>query len=303
MRRTVKVWLWVSAALVLAGCVLFAGVMTMLKWDFSKLSTVKYETNTYGIGSTFTGISVDTNTADVTLLISDNGACKVVCRENPSEKHQVTVEGDTLVVRMVDSRRWYEFIGIHSGSPGITVYLPEKDYRSLRIHGSTGDVELQAGLSFENAMIALNTGDIRISGMRAGSMDLVASTGRVVASDITCEGNFGIRVSTGKTTVTDVRCGKFTSTGNTGDLEMRNLIAGETIGIERTTGDVRMESCDAPAISVKTDTGSVTGSLLSGKVFDVRTDTGRVDVPRSGNDGMCEITTDTGDIRITVEGY
>ena len=53
-------------------------------------------------------------------------------------------------------------------------------------------------------------------------------------------------------------------------------------------------------LGVSTDTGDVTGSLLSAKVFVVTTDTGTVQVPKSTAGGRCEISTDTGDIRITV---
>ena len=41
MKKSTKVWLLIAACLVLVGSLLFVGVMTMLKWDFSKLSTVK----------------------------------------------------------------------------------------------------------------------------------------------------------------------------------------------------------------------------------------------------------------------
>ena len=51
---------------------------------------------------------------------------------------------------------------------------------------------------------------------------------------------------------------------------------------------------------VTTSTGEVTGSLRSEKVFITRSDTGRQDVPKSVTGGRCEITTDTGDIEITV---
>jgi tRNA pseudouridine55 synthase len=53
---------------------------------------------------------------------------------------------------------------------------------------------------------------------------------------------------------------------------------------------------------VKTDTGDVTGSLLTGKTFIPHSDTGKVVLPDSTLGGRCEITTDTGDIRITVDG-
>ena len=57
---------------------------------------------------------------------------------------------------------------------------------------------------------------------------------------------------------------------------------------------------DAEAIFVQTDTGDVTGSLLTEKVFSTRTGTGRVSVPQSVTGGRCEISTDTGDIRIEI---
>ena len=71
--------------------------------------------------------------------------------------------------------------------------------------------------------------------------------------------------------------------------------------IKRSTGKVEFNQCDADTIYVKTNTGSVTGSLLSEKVFITDTDTGKVDVPKTITGGRCEITTDTGNIIISVE--
>lgn len=53
MKTRTKVWLIIAASLVLTGCILFAGVMTALKWDFMELATVKYETNIYEISEAF----------------------------------------------------------------------------------------------------------------------------------------------------------------------------------------------------------------------------------------------------------
>ena len=56
MKKATKGWLITAAFLVLGGCSLFAGLLTALKWDFSKLSTVGYETNKYEIGEAFGNI-------------------------------------------------------------------------------------------------------------------------------------------------------------------------------------------------------------------------------------------------------
>jgi hypothetical protein len=123
----------------------------------------------------------------------------------------------------------------------------------------------------------------------------------VVLLASTCEGSVKISVSTGKTVVSGVRCQDLISDGNTGDMILNDVIATGKFEIERDTGDVRFDRCDAGRIKVETDTGDVRGSLLSDKLFFVETDTGHIDVPKTTTGGNCEITTDTGDIRISIE--
>ena len=110
-------------------------------------------------------------------------------------------------------------------------------------------------------------------------------------------------VSTGKTKLSDVTCKNLISTGSTGDITLTDVIATERFDIERSTGDVEMEACDAASLIILTDTGEVEGSLLSDKVFVVRTDTGDIDVPKTTSGGICEITTDTGDVEIYIKLY
>jgi DUF4097 and DUF4098 domain-containing protein YvlB len=81
---------------------------------------------------------------------------------------------------------------------------------------------------------------------------------------------------------------------------MKNLTAKEKLSIERSTGDVIFEGCDAGEIYVKTDTGDVKGTLLSEKVFLTDTDTGKISVPKTITGGRCEVSTDTGDIELSI---
>ena len=99
----------------------------------------------------------------------------------------------------------------------------------------------------------------------------------------------------------DVQCRHLLSDGDTGDMTLRNVVVGKTLSIERSTGGITFDKCDAAEMVVKTDTGDVKGSLLSDKVFLAQSDTGRVDVPGTASGGTCEITTDTGHIHITIE--
>ncbi len=319
MRKTTKIWLVIGTFLVFVGLTMFAVVMSEYKWDFHKLSTGKYETNTYEIGGEFSNVSINTDTADIMFALSDDGKCRVECYEEEKAKHSVVTQEDTLVINMIDEKSWYDYIGIHFSSPKITVYLPKSEYTSLLIHEDTGDVEIPKDFTFKFVDISLSTGDVdccasasemiivktstgdvRVKNISAGSLDLSASTGKVTVSGVTCEGDITVGVSTGKAYLADIACKSVISSGNTGDISLNSVIATEKFFIERSTGDVIFKGSDAAEIFIETDTGDVSGTLLSDKFFITETDTGRVDVPKSVTGGKCEISTDTGNIKIDV---
>lgn len=319
MSKAAIVWLIVAAALVFLSMVFFVITMSMNDWDFAKLSTFKYETNEHEIHDSFVNISINTDTANIYLAPSDDGKCKVVCYESSKTKHTVSVQDETLTLRLHDERKWYDYIGLQWGKSQVTVYLPESVYAFLSIKESTGNIEIPQTFSFESIDITTSTGDVKnaasasgdvkistrtgkiyMEDIAVGSLSLSVTTGNVTASDIACAGDFSIGVSTGKTNLTNVLCANLLSKGSTGDITLKNVVATEKLSVERSTGDVKFDSSDASEIFVETDTGNVTGTLLSDKVFFTQTDTGKISVPKTLAGGRCEITTDTGDIKITI---
>ena len=319
MGKKTKIWLIVAGSAILLGCIIFGVVMSMLGWDFTKLSTVQYVTNEHSISEKFEHIRIDTKTADIVFAPSEDGNVRVVYREEKKVAHTATVEDGTLVISVVDTRKWYDYIGINFGSPGITVYIPQGQYGALSVKSDTGKVELPQNFGFEsidvtvdtgnvicrasslgNVKIRTSTGKISVENITAGAVDLTTSTGNVVVANVNCQADLRIDVDTGDVNITDVRCRSLVSDGDTGDIVLQNVIAFERFSIERDTGNVQFVGCDAGEIFVETDTGDVKGSLLSEKMFIAHTDTGRVNVPQSVTGGKCQITTDTGNIQITV---
>ena len=304
-----------SALLRLLLLIVFSmGLLTLTACSLSD-----YETNIHKINEEFDNISIKTDTADIAFVLSDDGTCRVVCYEDAKKSHSVEVQDGTLAVNVVNNKKWYDHIGVNIDSPKITVYLPEAAYSSLVIEESTGDIEISKDFKFksidislstgnikcyasavENIKIAASTSDIYAEGISASSLDLTVSTGNVTVSSATCEGDITIGVSTGKTYLTDVACKNLTSTGSSGDISLKNVISTEKISVERSTGDVTLDRSDAAELFIMTSTGDVEGSLLTNKVFITKTDTGRIDVPNSIIGGRCEITTDTGDIKISI---
>ncbi len=280
MSRKIKARFSIAVSLMLIGIVMFAAVMTVYGWDFAKLSTVKYESAVYEINEEFSGIAVMTDTTDVVLKIADDGICKVVCYEAQYEMHSVGAEDGMLTIEAADDGKWYEYIGLDFDSPQITIYLPEREYSSIVIEGSAADVD--------------------IDGITAGTIDISVSTGDVTASHIVCAGDISIGLSTGGVELTEVTCKGMYVDGGTGDVSFVDVIADEKICADISTGDIRLENCDAAELYLSASTGDITGNLLSGKIFSADTGTGDINVPVSTDGGICEVSTSTGDISITV---
>lgn len=320
MSKSTMIFLIIASVLVIAGIAVFLVVMSINKWDFKNLSTVEFETNAYDIEDKFSNIIITTKDANIEILPSQDGKCKVVCYEEEKVKHEVKTESDTLIVNVKDSRKWYDYINIFSFSPPkITIYLSMDKLNSLKINGSTGDVYIPSDFTFENIDVTASTGDVRcyasasgeikielstgkidISDISTGNLNLCVLTGMITTYDIVCDGNIKIKVSTGKSILENIECKNLSSNGNTGDIKLINVIASDKLNIERSTGDVEFDKCDANEIFVKTSTGDIEGSLLSDKIFITQTSTGDIEVPGTTTGGRCELTTSTGDIEIEI---
>ena len=300
MKKATKHWLIAAAVLAAAGLIVFAAVMIVNQWELGKLSIAEYETNTYIIDEEFDNISLKTRTADILFVPCDDGVCRVVCYEPENAKHTVSVDGATPKIKAADERAWNDYVGITPFDPKLTVYLPESEYAGLFIEESTGSVECLASVS-GRAAIFLSTGDIRIDNAAVGALDLTVTTGTVTVNAVNCEGDIELTVSTGKAYLTCVNCRGLTTTGSTGDITLENVIAAERFSIERSTGDVKFDGCDAAEIYVKTSTGDVSGTLISDKVFICSSNTGSIEVPKTTSGGKCEIDTHTGQIKIEIK--
>ena len=265
----------IAVALVLVGAVVCGASVAAMGFDFTKLDNGKYETNTYAVKEDFRNIAIDATVEKIAFKPSEDKSCKVVCFEEEHVKHSVAVSDGTLTVQAPDGRKLADHFLFNFKTPEITVYLPEGAYAELGIKTDTGDVEIPADFSFDRVTVKGDTADVTCLASAKDGVAIALTTGAIHIAGI-----------------------------HTGALELEttttldNVVAADTINIERDTGDVEFRAGDAGAIFVKTSTGDVTGTLRSEKVFLTETQTGKVEVPKSINGGRCEIRTDTGDIKI-----
>ncbi len=318
MKKATKIALIVAAALIMVGAVLFAGVMLALGFDFSRLSTQHLALQTFEIREDFNRIAIDTETADITLAPSGDGTTRVEFRKEEKINCSVAVEADTLTIVTTDDRTWLDQIGIYSKGPSMILYLPKEAYTALSIQVTTGNVTLPEQYQLETLSIAGTTanidcratvasGDVRVTtghiqwdAASAGDLRLITTTGSI-ALKVSTAGDVQCTAQTGNMELTDIACQSINALNNTGNVELTNVTAESYIFAECSTGNIRLEACDAGELYLRTTTGHVAGTVLTEKIFITDTSTGIIGVPKTATGGKCEIITTTGNIQMEIE--
>lgn len=301
MSKTIKKWLITAASLTALGFIILIGAMAALDFDFSKISTLKYETNTYEVNGDFDKISIDVNITDIVFAQSDDESCQVVCFEAEKVKHSVRCTNGTLTIGVTDNRKWYDYFGISFASPKMTIYLPKSEYASLLIDTDTSDINIPKSFSFNELEIESDTGNVDCMANVSDSIKIESDTGDIDIASVSSKCDIDIKTDTGSIKLTDVDCTNFSAESDTGNISLVNIIAEDGIYVESDTGNVKLKNSDASKLSIETDTGDVTGTLLSEKIFIAKSSTGRVKVPDTESGGKCEIRTATGNIKIDIQ--
>ena len=319
MKRSARIALILAAVLTVARLVISFFAMVGLGFDFRKLDTDELSTKTHTVTEDFAQIRAELNVSDLRLAISDDGSCRVECRERSNVPHSVAVENGALVIREMNERKWYHYVGVHMSEATVTVYLPQTAYDSLTVEGDTCDVSVASELSFGEATVKVDTGDVTFGAKVERTLWVETNTGDVTVADITVGGDVILTTDTGDITlrsltaaavsyVTDtgevrldnVHCTSLSAKSDTGDNTLKNVTVTGHLQMESDTGDIELQRCDAATLHITTNTGDVEGALLSDKLFVTDTSTGDVEVPRGTTGGLCEIKTSTGDIEFRI---
>lgn len=283
MKKSVKVLLILAAIFVVSGLTAFIGVAASYNVDMTKLSTEKYETNTYEITEDFTNINVNVEMINITVVKSETETASVVCMESKKIKYDVSVSNGVLVVEVDNNRRWYDF-----------------SFESVKINSHTGDVSLTS--SSDEVNIKLSTGNIKLENINIDNASLVTATGNHYLKNVVATNNVFIESSTGTITLNNVDCKNLTAITDTGRVKLTDVIATGRFEISTETGGVTLEDSDASEMNIETSTGSVKGTILTPKIFMARSDIGKINVPETTTGGICRIRTSTGNISITIKG-
>ncbi|MBE7080262.1 MAG: DUF4097 domain-containing protein [Clostridiales bacterium] len=252
-------------------------------------------------GLSFENVAIDISTGDVECDATVTGNMKIETSTGDIEvgnamAKSVEVSTTTGDIEIENTQAGDMVINVTTGD----VELDNVTCTSLTTEGDTGDFTADNVKTAEMFYVKRTTGKVIIQKITAGALTVDKTTGKMDISTAVC-GDVQLSVTTGSAQIADMTCANFTSTGSTGDLTMDNVVASGKFTMDRNTGDITFNGCDAGEIEVETTTGSVTGTLLSEKIFIARSTSGRVDTPETLTGGKCKITTTSGKIKIEIK--
>ena len=290
-----KIWIIVALCLIGAGVALSAAGYFLSGKDLMALNSRETIRSVCDIEESFSRVSVGAPSANVSILPSDDGKCRVETSSFGETECRSVASGGTLKVIMAD---WHGG-AILFGSPKVTVYLPQKQYESLEVRTESGDIAVGEGVLAVSATLKSSSGRISCGAEVTGALEAKSASGGVSVSGVG-EAEVRLESSSGSVTLSDSRPASALLESTSGRILLREVTVSGELSASNTSGSVRLDNCDAANKYIRSTSGSVSGTLLSGKNFTADSSSGSVRVPESSGEGVCEVRTSSGSIRLEV---
>ena len=304
-RRTfIKIFVILGAILLVAGLAVFVGGMTAGGWDFSILSTVRYEQRTYAAEGAVTSVHIEYCDASISVEYSETAESvhidyPVRLNERDEEISQIAITETDGVLTLTEHRDWQDSlfqwdIDLDFGDDSartVRVVLPAGQNIALDLYTQNGSVSLNAdgealpSLSLrsdngsisasgaltvtESAAFSTTNGSVNVSSVSAaGDLTLRTSNGSIRAENISAD-SLEARSSNGSLRLTDIAAAdSLTAKTNNGAVELLGDITAKILTVSASAGDIAMRDgkVDAQEITMTTEFGSIEaeGSAFAG---------------------------------------
>ena len=209
MKKATKTLMITSLILIIVGGGLLIAGLLSGGWEQLKnvdlSSGEEYKEKTIDYDEEFNKIEIDAQSTPIKILKSDDARAHVRLRTYGN--HDVKFENDNGLLKIsekyqpkknvnIDLGIWDELLGIDNEKI-ICLYLPEKEYESIKLKATAGDVEidgltvknltatLKAGnfelrnFSIESGNIKCDAGDLKIKNSTLNNTDIYASVGYI----------------------------------------------------------------------------------------------------------------------------
>lgn len=298
------------------------------------------EKKTVEVTESFHSLRVKEFSADVQLLPSEDGGCRVVYGEDEYSRCEVSVENGVLTVeRVAENSSRTGFIVFEETLP-VCVYLPAGSYKELSVSCTSGDVISSGDFSWDAANVETGSGsirledlsakelhlkstsgdikleelsadalsaesgsgDIKLRGCSASSVTLQSTSGRQKADSLICSGDGSFHAGSGDIELEDSSFRALRVSATSGDVSLQQTSCSAETAVETGSGNIRLHKAAAESFDVHTTSGSVKGSVRGSVDFIVESTSGSVRTRGGVRGGAeCRVKTGSGDVDLEAD--
>ncbi len=321
--KTKKAPVIIAVILIAVGLIISFTAATFSDFQMDDLDSLTYTTNKYDKLDKFDSIKIDSNSFNIHVIATTEvSRPEVICEESEELYNEVTVNNSTLYIDQIDERDAFSHImNVQFRELKIDIYLPiYSEYKIISANSSSGNIAVTSNLTFDeadiktasgsvtcdayvknNVNIDTTSGNIYMTDTKSMNIDTSTTSGEILLYSVQAYERLDAQCTSGDITITDSAASFSNLSTTSGDIDLTDYTLKNDIRIECTSGDISLNDCDAENLEIGTTSGDVTGTLLSEKIYYTSTNSGDVDIPLSGNGGLCKIVTTSGDISISVK--
>ncbi len=277
MKMVKKVFIITALSLIAAGALLFGLVVSIFGIEYNDINTVEMYKKEHTLTQDFESINITDTISNVLIKGSADGKTRVTVNESECFYHNVNVIEGTLEITTTNKAKWYHNIGVSTENYTVTVEIPMQDkvIKDLNIKTVYGDIKVEDVFT-TNVKLQSTAGEIGLNANTTGAIML-----KTVSGEIYCNAPIATDLNVESTS---------------GDVEIKNMSMAGNSKIKTTSGDIELENCTAKKLDITSASGGVEGKMAVDMTYVVDTLSGRVKVPHTMGDGICKITTNSGDI-------
>lgn len=180
------------------------------------------------------------------------------------------------------------------------IYVSDNSVESLSVKGTSGSIEVMNVVATGDVEVNGSSGGINISNVECANISVENSSGVIRLSEVVATGDVNVKGTSGGVHLEDVECVNVTGSNSSGKINCTDVIVTGDMNLENSSGGIALEACDAESLKLSATSGSIKGTLLTEKIFRADATSGSVDVPKTTSGGVCEVTTTSGSISLSL---
>jgi lia operon protein LiaG len=192
-------------------------------------------------------IEIDLSSTDLSILPTTEDEIFVELKGKVSKKLKQNLDlivqdsGQTLRIGLAGEDQIKLNIGVLIVDTSVEVYLPQKVYESIKIHSSSGDINVQ-NIKVKESMMEASSGDILINNLASPETHFITSSGGIELLNV---------------------IGDIKAEASSGDIIIEHLEVNGDIDAKTSSGDITVEYAEAPtSLSIDFSGSSGEGEIM-----------------------------------------